>query len=176
MIKEPSSVKETKAYWISPCGEILAVPSSHIDFVIEFYEKFLFNDKEYVEQMFKREGENEVLRNAVRKNWIRIRLEGGIFFIAVQEKNSETSQRLSKWAYDHLKIHPDRNLFPVLLEEESKMDISVNTVNGISKMEEQPFQDFSNAIMNIRSDYELWSLLLKETLKLKLDELIGMVE
>lgn len=173
MIKEPSSFADSKAYWISPCGEILAVPSSHIDFVIEYYEKFLFNDKEYVEQMFKREGENEILRNAVKKNWIRIRLEGGIFFIAVQEKNSETIQRLSKWANEYLKIHPDRNLFPVLLEEESKMDISVNIVQVISKMEEQTSQNFSSAITKIRSDFELWSLLPKEILKFKLDELIG---
>jgi len=69
------------AYWISPKNEIVNVPTNHIDVVISNPETFGMT-KDEIEVVYTKHGEpvgmegearEEIIRDLVKKNWIRVR-------------------------------------------------------------------------------------------------------
>lgn len=73
-------VDQNKAYWLSPSGEIIAVPMTHIDMIRENPERFGLS-QEYIDEMIKEHGRlydgsksrDVVMSRLMAEGWVRIR-------------------------------------------------------------------------------------------------------
>lgn len=99
----------TEGYWISPEGELIEV-RDHFEEVRSRPQKFGFKKSE--ELKWKREDRERVLRDAILRDWIRVRGHGNYTTFEIPEFNQDTSFRMKDflektgaWENEVVEVH-----------------------------------------------------------------------
>ena len=167
-------VADSLAYWVAPDGRAISVHGSHTDTVLETPEAFgltresatgLFNDGE----------ERSVLMHLLERGWIRIRLHADRYFVAANKLDVQCKELIKQWALGVLELHGDYARMGVVLEEESSGNIYTDTLENLiaeSLFNVRKIESGGGAaIIPVRDEYELWSLLPAKDLRRKLDDI-----
>ena len=106
-IKPIKDVEHTKAYWISPSGEIISVPMKHIDMVREDPTQFGLS-QEYVDDMIEKHGKlydgsksrDAIMTRLMEDGWVRIRKvdsrQAGSFWTVQLDAKGNNIPRVAK--------------------------------------------------------------------------------
>src|SRR5208337_5380438 len=117
MIKS-ESIQMVEAFWISPKGEIIEVPDTHILRVLDDPQKF-GTSLEEIENEYKTEKEElgsegnariNIIKRLVKSGWIRLRYysRSAMWSVNVPCINEVVKNHLYKWANYLLKVSPSK--------------------------------------------------------------------
>jgi len=96
----------TRAFWISPSGNIIPVTTTHIDMVINNPETFGYT-KESIKEIYDNFNEpvgqedkarEEIIVDLVKKGWIRIRQYRNSWSVNIQKLTSRIKDYLFDWS------------------------------------------------------------------------------
>lgn len=131
-----------EAYWISPDGDIYLVPKKHINFIAENLEMFGIFQKGFVE-LFEKFGEpsgfegkarNEVMTDAIRQGWVRLRYNPNNHSWTIELRNFDikTKQNLGKW----IEEISGMNYFNTLSYEMNILNIEGEAISSIGYLKD----------------------------------------
>ncbi|HOT45971.1 MAG TPA: hypothetical protein PLC28_13875 [Spirochaetota bacterium] len=135
-----SIIRPAQGYWVSPCGDILAVNTTHIDEVIKNPESFslsldaikaVYTDK-YEELGIEGEARREIIINLIARGWIRIRhyTRQGMWSVNINRLNKKTMDMLQYWASQMIKNGSSKYDMVRLDLPTGQMTLSVDEVAG----------------------------------------------
>lgn len=161
------------AYFISPNGEIIYAPVTHINTIIRHPKKFGLNS-EFIEHIYDFYGEKigqegkareQILISLLNKGWIRLRRYRNFWSVNVVNFSSKIKSYLQKWAnmllkgklefdendpYIDIKIDPGGKIISSDIRKIAgiKEDKSFKLeFKNIEEMEDLPLYDFVNEFM-----------------------------
>ena len=105
-------IKIEDGYWLSPENDIFPVVR-HIDFILENLEKFGLTRQEYISVFqkyheklgFEGNARKELMENAMKRGWIRLRNRTNLGFVCeLWEYNESAKANVSNWVQKVVKV------------------------------------------------------------------------